>query len=632
LGEGAVTKPWERYSQPSGPWDNYQPTTATAPVWNKVPVIKEPEGNALDFFGGSAEDAATVVTQAAQGLIGAADILTAGIQSGAAEIVSGYLGAVALIGSGGNINKAADWQRQSYDALSRGFITESAQEIIEPAVPALSRADVAINDFFEEHSDSPLEAAMMKATFYVALEGVGVGGKVGKEAFKARKVERMRQEIQGEAAKLGIKIDLADFENDLIRAANDLGSPHAGADAASYVQALRNAEYIAKLKKNSKYMEWKMRADQVRMETGPLVTLHDDLLENLDFDFDLDADDMVGVRKAIDDLAELAIQDGPITGRQIERYRNHLSAGIKKGTDVNGKLDTSATALVRVKKHLDNLLTSEYNNAMMGRPSTISGDIEALDLWRDARDLNKQYKWFNEDKIIRDLINKDTTSEQYAQWIFGSSANGSKRGAAAAVNRIKSVVGEDSVEFQALRADFMYMLTEPLITPEPNLKRFVNTYNNVIHKNQSLMSAFGMTESDAQLLFDFAQTAQKLPPGGKFYSPREVTQAISQLMLGHEVAKGSARVKLGTKILNMLSAQDQITKTEIIDDIIRTRLNKDELGGQRWGYDNTQPLIVRHSKAGAYITAAAALSNLTEKSADVYTPPDYPLPTLSEEE
>ena len=107
-----------------------------------------------------------------------------------------------------------------------------------------------------------------------------------------------------------------------------------------------------------------------------------------------------------------------------------------------------------------------------------------------------------------------------------------------------------------------------------------------------------MRESDVAELANFAQVAKQLPPGGEFYTTREIIQTVSRLAVGHGVAKGAARVAFTTKVLNALGAVDKVSKHQILDAIVDVKFDG--------------PLIQKNTPVAVAISAGAALSGLND--------------------
>ncbi len=470
--------------------------------------------------------------------------------------------------------------------------------------PTLSKADVAINNYAEEQADGdPLAAAMIKAGIWTSVDIAAAFVPGAKHVIRDIKVTKARKQIQAEAERLGIDIHLDHFADDVAKAARMVGSESAGEMATEYVTALRNAEYLARVKKTSLYAA--ALDEKLFVSTSPVRKMGAEMSKHLDDMFDLDADNMGAVRRTLDDMHGRRPGLGFGVGENLavhfskfEMLRQRINYRIK---DSKG---SPRAALTQIKSKIDDFMHAEFNKAVMengqviSNGGTLSGDTKGYLAYLEARKANTEFAWFNENKIIADLIKKDTSVDQVAQWLVGASAI-SKKGAASVIERMNVILGKDSDAMAAVRADFIYQITEPLLKLEPNLKQFVNNFDSVLRKNKPMVDALGLLDSDVAILAEFAQTAKQLPAGGTFYTPRELIQTISRLTVGHGVAKGAARVQFMTKVLNMFGAIDKVTSTQILDGIVDVRLD--------------QPMFPKGTPVTATLTAAAALSGSATK-------------------
>lgn len=110
-------------------------------------------------------------------------------------------------------------------------------------------------------------------------------------------------------------------------------------------------------------------------------------------------------------------------------------------------------ALTQMKAALDGWVDDVAMKALAG------GDPSTIEAFKKARALNAQFaRTFTKDgaddlggQIVEDIINKDMTAEQSINTIFGAADIGGKRGSLAAVKRLKTILGNDAPEWQALR-------------------------------------------------------------------------------------------------------------------------------------------------------------------------------------
>lgn len=523
---------------------------------------EEPDTSLAGFVRRNSQDR---IDNLNMGVIGAIDLAATGVISGGAEIASGMAGLVALALNKGDVDYSVERINKWQEFLSAGPFTESGQRLIEKVAPPLSRADAAITDFAEEKSGgSPVVATAIKTLIYTGLDVAAAAAPLAKPIKDISKIRSVQRQIMRDANRLGINIKLEDFTDDVLRAAGEIGSSQRGQMAEEYVKALRNAEYVARLKKNSKYME--AGQTNLNVETSMVRKLKRKLLDpndqgSLVFNYDLTGKEMLPVREALDLMDKNYFSPDKIATnyKRVEGFRKQLN---RKISSANGE---AKSALIKIKNTLDDQLTIEFNNAMIqnGR-SALSGDTAALQAWVDARKLNQEWAWFKETKVIADLISKEATPEQVSTWVIGTTVSGGKKQAGMVINKIKELLGDGHPAIDAIRQDFTYELMSPLLQNEPNLRQFVKNYDTMMRNNHTVVDALGITKSDAETLRKFAQVAQHLPPEGQFYTVRELIRAFSQIAVGHEVAQGAARVKFSTKVLNALAGQDAVTKTEIL--------------------------------------------------------------------
>lgn len=533
---------------------------------------------------------------------GILDLGVMGASAGVAEIVSGLSGLTALAISG-DPDHAANRTKSVQNFLTIGPFTESGKKILESIAPPMSRADLAIKDFAEEHSDgSPAAAAAIEAGIWGSIDIATAAVPAGKAVVKSAQLRKIRRNVQADAERLGINLHLSDFTDDVADAAKIVGSETRGAEAENYVNALRNAEYLARVKRNSRYME--ALDKDLFVTTSPIRRLGADLTKDLfDRGFDLDADDMLRVRKTLDDMHSPKLGFG--AGQNLAVHFNQFELLRKRiNTRITSSKGSEKAALTSIRRSIDDFMADEFNKAVIENGQivsrgAISGDADGFSAYLSARKANTEWQWFNDTKVISDLIRKDTTPEQFSQWLIGASAVGAKKEAAQVLRKMKQLLGEDHPAIDAVRADFIYEITEPLLQMEPNYRQFANNYDKVLRKNKSLADELGLQQSDVDKLADFAAAARQMPASGHFYSVREVIQTVSRLGVGHSVAKGAARVTFATKVLNYVGRVEAVSKQQIIDAVASVRID--------------EPLIPKKTPVAAAFTAGAALSGMSDE-------------------
>jgi hypothetical protein len=462
-----------------------------------------------------------------------ADLAFMGLRAGGAEIVSGYAGLIALALSG-DINYAAKRVDAWQNFFMGGPYTKEGKDAIEAIAPSMSKADASVTNWSEDKAGgNPELATAIKTGIYGSLDIIATAIPGAKTLLSARKLNKLRKQVMQEANRLGIELKMTDFADDVADAARTIGSESPGEAATEYVKALRNAENRAKIKKNSLYRD--ARTKSLHVETSPIRQLGDDLTAKLDdAGYDLDADDMAVVRRSLDDFHSRRLGFGRGQGlavhfSKVEMLRKRINRRIE-GAD-----GSSRSALTVVKRDLDDWLNAEFSKASFSaggqiqRGSALSGDLDGYRAYLKARKAAAEHGWFSDNKVIADMVAKDTTPEQVSQWIFGASALGAKKEAGLVVKKLKALLGEDHPSINAIRADFVYHIVEPLFAETPNFKVFANRLDTVLRKNKTLADELGLQAADVQILADYAKVARHLHPGGHLYTFDEVIQTVARL-------------------------------------------------------------------------------------------------------
>ncbi|MHC4266812.1 MAG: hypothetical protein ACYSUK_12915, partial [Planctomycetota bacterium] len=494
-----------------------------------------------------------------------------------AEIVSGYAGLISLALTG-DFDYAAErteaWQR----ALMGGPYSEGGKSVIEAVTPALSKADASVTNWSEDKAGgNPELATAIKTGIWGAADIIAAAIPGAKTLLSSRKLIKLRKQVIKEADRLGIKLKMSDFRDEVANAARTVGSESPGEASVEYIAALRAAERRAAQNKKSKYRA--ARETDLYIETAPIRNLGDDIARRLDEGgFDLDAEDMRVVRRSLDDFNNTSLglgrgQNMAVHFSKVEKLRKRINRRI------NGAEGPAKASLIQIKRGLDDYLTEQFNISAMDaggriRQSALSGDIKGFTAYKAARRSAAEHGWFSENKVIADMIKKDTTPEQVSQWLFGASALGAKKEAGMVVKKLKQLLGEDHPSINAIRADFVYHLVEPLFKETPNFRVFQNTLDAVSRKNKTLFNELGLAEADVKILADYAKVARHIPESGHLYSFEEVIQTVARLTVGHSVAKGAARVTFATKMMNYVAGADvgeAMTKKAFLDAVVNVR-------------------------------------------------------------
>jgi hypothetical protein len=274
----------------------------------------------------------------------------------------------------------------------------------------------------------------------------------------------------------------------------------------------------------------------------------------------------------------------------MERWHKAINRAMPdQRTDPAGY--TGMQALLKAKENLmDTLLDSQL----------IIGDPNDIQAWRRAREASRGYKTrFQDEKVIRNMVNMQADPTEVRKWIFGANAAGFRPEATKVVRRIKQEVGEDSPQFTALRADAALDLLEPLLQNEPNFRQFIKRYDDAVRRNPEMpRELFGESLEGFQMLRDLARANQNRPVGSLSELPG-MSRALSVAAFGHQLARKSLFVRAGASGIKLLTdATGKSAKRRVMADIL--------------GYDPYQPMFGAGSAIGA--GAAPVLTSALEES------------------
>lgn len=186
--------------------------------------------------------------------------------------------------------------------------------------------------------------------------------------------------------------------------------------------------------------------------------------------------DIAQLQKLIKDVPGLK----PFHIRKIEQQRQRLNAliGSAQGNDKR--------QVTILKRAFDDALDSAIDNALF------QGDDQALDALKNARSMHRQYmqQFARNDATLRSgkakdmagdymerMISANPTDEEIANWMFGASRLGGRSGSAQFAQRVKSVVGEGSPEWSAIRQAAFLKLTAPNAKGDLSGRMFLSRLN-----------------------------------------------------------------------------------------------------------------------------------------------------------
>lgn len=556
---------------------------------------KEPEG-VRDFITGRAKEAF-------KGVRALGDVFATVASAGVGEVMSGVAGGVTLL-YGGDLDKAADVTRKTQDFLTIGPFTKEGRQVVEKVAPVLAKVEGAIDRFAEEKSmGSPAAATAIKTALLGGIELLPAS-KGTKQAGKLIKdLKRKENIIKAAAAKDGIELKLAEFGPDIIEAVERMTPDQRAASVPAVVEALEKAKSIELARKNAAFD----KAIQTRtfIETRAVRDLSDSIDAKLrERGFDLDAENMRPVKRSIEDLKSesLGFAEGPnvaVRLNQLELARRRINKRISFDKQTN-------LALRAVKKEMDDFLDNEFNSIAIeaGRiprgQGAISGDAAGVKAWKDARAANVRYhKRFTADKVIAQLIERESTPEQYRQWLTGATAMGARKEASLTIKRMKEILGDDHPVIKGIANDLFFELSEPLFRDVPSFKAFVNNYDKFVRNNPSLYDELGLSRSEMKNMRDFAAVQKDLPPSGRVFTKGDIITFITRTAVGHDIARKGVHVQFSNRLANAFFGVDVVTQKQILADLV----------GAKFG----EPAIPKASPLAAQFIAGAAISGLEDE-------------------
>ena len=434
----------------------------------------------------------------------------------------------------------------------------------------------------------PEAAALFETFVYVPPTGIKGAG-ISKRVADISKVKKIAKDA-------GVDMNAPkaiQMEQLAISAELQAGGFKRGTSLPGVVQTVQHARDVAKRYVRMQYH--KARSENAAVFAGEagtaeLFAMIDDSLSGGGYvlsDFPL-------VQKRMKELRVLMEEDaGWVSLNKAELWRKTIGRHKAKIDDAEQN-----AALGIMKAQYDTWLDTKFNADM------ISGTPEAIAKWKKARAAHAQYaKTFKDEKVIRDLTNMEATPETARKWIFGTNLTGAKSEAAGVVKKIKSIVGEESTQFRALRTDAALDILHPLLLqarqgPTGTSKvlqqeararttKFIENYDNVVTKNPSLAKEL-FTTDQLKNLRDIANSVRKTEK----VLDADAGRIVGVLVAGHQLARRALMVTGITNIWRSLTAGNRYSqKRQIMSDLL--------------GYDPYAPLLPRTPLIAKGVTQAA---------------------------
>jgi len=233
-----------------------------------------------------------------------------------------------------------------------------------------------------------------------------------------------------------------------------------------------------------------------------------------------------------------------------------------------------------IKARFDEYLLNDFSAV------AINGDQAARSRWNKAIQSTKEFKELFESKdgryrVLRELTKQEITPEKAKQFIFGANAIQGNKQAGLYVKAIKDLIGEESPEYKALRAEATLDVFDPLLKAEPSIEdvqRFVNKYDTAFKKSPTVANElFGDQASDLRELVNLSRAAIRTKDVGKIIE-FDVPRTAARLTVGNQLARNASLIQLVSKGFQFVSG-------------LRSRPKKRAFLGEVLGFDPKVPLI-----------------------------------------
>ena len=208
---------------------------------------------------------------------------------------------------------------------------------------------------------------------------------------------------------------------------------------------------------------------------------------------------------AVNDSAEMTAQSMSLLRRKISNWRKSAKS-------------SDRVAMNRIMREFDKFMDAAIDSHL------IRGDTEVIEKLRQANALRTKYgRRFEENTFgkakdqagrnVQRIVEEDLSSHEVINLVLGHARLGRKAGSLATLRRIKSAVGENSTEWQALREAAFLQLAKPrTLGFEFSPKHFLRDFNNAIQGEGAEVMAELFDVDERKMLMRFADTVRRTLP------------------------------------------------------------------------------------------------------------------------
>lgn len=261
----------------------------------------------------------------------------------------------------------------------------------------------------------------------------------------------------------------------------------------------------------------------------------------------------------------------PASIKELELVRKQIT---KRAQSLVTQDPSQAEALRQLKAHLD-----KYQSDLLDQ-SLIRGDENAVNLWRQARDLRADFgRRFNDSDVITKIMDENLTQEETVNLLFGGSKMGFGTKAGSIVKQVKAVVGEDSQAFRALKEEaFLRLFKNQDGGANFSGVKFEKAFTKAMQDNPTMMRELFTADEIAEIrqLARIARTITDKKPGAVNHSNTFISAMAQRSKTRTAIRQGVRKVTekqpfFSEYIKEMWKKSDERHAKNIIVDYITLR-------------------------------------------------------------
>lgn len=359
-------------------------------------------------------------------------------------------------------------------------------------------------------------------------------------------LERTRQIGQGNAGET-VRQAIARQEEAMRRGADTIAENLSGGlrfgqneAAAAVMTGLRSAQESARRTAGAAYDALEAAGGGLRGTA--VANLADDINARLNAMGRRLSDQLTpNARAAIDEIRQMTqgAERGSVPFMDIERIRQNLVQ--LRNAAARGSLGQDNFAIQELIRVFDNRVDDLMTTAMTEGDPTV---IQALA--QNARGLWSQYRQtFLGDgagaKFIQRMVDEDASPDQAVRWLFSAGKLGSSNFTASIARQVRSVLGETSDEWNAIRqAAFRQLVSRAADTPQPGPQQIRSAINEFINGPLTKdLSRTLFSDQERALMARFASAVGRMVPptrsvnvSGTAYENARLVRQVWQALSG----------------------------------------------------------------------------------------------------